>query len=609
MAKKKPPVDPTASLSPVPKSEEDLTNFLLDQLDPKGETAGVVAETWKEFIPEEELLSREEEAITGKPRKNPTETEKPSVKPELVEAYSSLAPKWSRYMPDQIKRSAKQMGFLSLPHLEAMYGGTAGCGKSWALSAAALQWFDHPKYSGIILRENMTDARRNEGVFQVIYSWLKPYIDKGTVKYRDNKFISEEGACLEFGFLSTGYQESFRGAQYHFIGIDELPQHLFPVYEYWYHRCRRGEGGFDIPLRIRATGNPGGRGDKWIMNHWKLKKIEVEGETDDFGNPLTRWVSKHRDRAFLEASWKDNPGLDVESYKETMENLSAVTYLQMAEGDWGAAKGARYQESDFIYTYEREIDPTNKMLSWHLLNPDGEIERSHIRLDDFTRIATTVDVAASTREGIAGTIFKESTKNKTYEPAWSVIATWGLYRGWVFLLDIVRMQSETPEVVQAICRSQQRWKRGRLFIEKDGVGNAVCAEVQRKGFDVNPVKVRGRGDKLTRATEAFRFAHEHRFVLPQQSTWLADYKDEIFSWTGAPEEVDDQIDVTSMIGFLWGDYVIDDSPTETPWGINNHEILKKRNYYGQPLPVELQLQLDSGIHIPQQYESPVFAYQ
>jgi len=46
--------------------------------------------------------------------------------------------KWNKYIPSQ--PTAKQIAFLSLPHVEALYGGAAGGGKSEALLMGALQY-------------------------------------------------------------------------------------------------------------------------------------------------------------------------------------------------------------------------------------------------------------------------------------------------------------------------------------------------------------------------------------------------------------------------------------------------------------------------------------
>ena len=56
----------------------------------------------------------------------------------------------------------------------------------------------------------------------------------------------------------------------------------------------------------------------------------------------------------------------------------------------------------------------------------------------------------------------------------------------------------------------------------------------------------GGRDKVTRAFDATtRMEGGMIYFPPSGPRWLQDYEDELFSWTGHPEECDDQVDVTS----------------------------------------------------------------
>ena len=76
-------------------------------------------------------------------------------RPELAKL---LTPRLNKYIP--VTPHPKQAAFLLLPHLEALFGGAAGGGKSVALLMAALQYADVPGYHAVIIPRTLRSSRR-----------------------------------------------------------------------------------------------------------------------------------------------------------------------------------------------------------------------------------------------------------------------------------------------------------------------------------------------------------------------------------------------------------------------------------------------------------------
>lgn len=199
----------------------------------------------------------------------------------------SIVP-WTPFIPH--KPHPKQLAALLVPNQEMLFGGAAGGGKSDWLLMAALQYVDIPFYSAIIFRKSLSDLNQEEALITRAHEWLDEWYPH--VKYIPAKhaFKFPSGATLAFGYIGDfRTNERYQGAAYQFVGWDELTQHFEEDYLYLFSRCRRAQcdnhggrivdGKADplpddpnckdcwrfaplrrVPLRIRATCNPGGIG-------------------------------------------------------------------------------------------------------------------------------------------------------------------------------------------------------------------------------------------------------------------------------------------------------------------------------------------------------------
>lgn len=221
-----------------------------------------------------------------------------------------------RYVPHN--PHAKQAEFLRLTDREALYGGAAGGGKSDALLMAALQYVHVPGYAALLLRKSYADLALPGALMPRAEEWLGETDARWNDKAKTWSFPS--GATLTFGYLEHDDDRfRYKGAEFQFIGIDELTQHNEIVYRYMFSRLRRLEGS-EIPIRMRAASNPGDRGHDWV----KRRFLEEGAE---------------KGRVFIPATIADNPSLDRQEYEATLEELDPVTRAQLLNGDWTARMG------------------------------------------------------------------------------------------------------------------------------------------------------------------------------------------------------------------------------------------------------------------------------
>lgn len=221
---------------------------------------------------------------------------------------------------------SKQQEFADLDCLEALYGGAAGGGKTDALLAAALEYFDEPGYSALILRRTFPDLALPNAIMDRSHRWL----DSTDARWndRDKRWTSPKGAILQFGYCDTETDLTrYKSAEFQFVGIDELTEWPEEWYTFLFSRIRRTEG-VNIPLRMRAATNPDGIGAEWVRQRFD---IPLGAEI-----PVPIW--RGANRVFWPARAEDNPSLDLVSYELALEQMAGgrdtVRWRQLREGLW-----------------------------------------------------------------------------------------------------------------------------------------------------------------------------------------------------------------------------------------------------------------------------------
>ena len=387
----------------------------------------------------------------------------------------------------------QQIHFLTLDAEEALYGGSAGGGKSEALLMAALQYVDDPSYSALILRRTYKDLALPGALMDRAHQWLQG--TNARWNNVDKVWTFPSGATLTFGYLQHGRDKyQYQGSEFQFVGFDELTQFHFEEYSYLHSRLRKLKNS-SVPIRMRAASNPGGLGHEWV------KKRFITG-----------------DKPFIPAGYMDNPYLDTDLYGYSLDQLDEVTRQHLKFGNWDATFGGEL--------FQRE---------WFTQNTYNMINEKIVVVLRFWDLAATY----------------EEDPNKVAGADWTVGAL--LVKGEsgkVYLEDMNRFRldpGEAEDRIIQVCRDDaNRYARNnyKVRVEQEGGASAkyVITSFSKKlaGLDFDGSYI-PRKSKVDRARSFVGFIKHGNFKVRDNTGWFNEFVDEMASFPTRGVH-DDQVD-------------------------------------------------------------------
>ena len=400
-----------------------------------------------------------------------------------------LEPKAAPYCPEE--PSLNQRVFLRTYALEALFGGAAGGGKSSALLMAALQYIDVPQYSAILFRRTYADLALPGAIMDRFQMWTGPEED---VKWNANTYTATfpSGARISFGYLNNSQDYlRYKGAEFQFIGMDEVTEIREADYRYLFSRLRRPASGplSKVPLRMRCASNP--------APNWVRQRFIIEGQQEG--------------RVFVPSYLQDNPGIDAESYRQSLQALDPVERRRLEEGDWWSTTlGSLFDRESVVLLDQNEIP----------------------ELTSMAKAVRFWDLAAT----------EPSSTNP--DPDWTVGTLMMFDQGIAYILDVKRARVKGEKVEQLIAQTAYEDGHGvpiRMEQEPGSSGKALVDQYARyivPGYDF--IGMRATGDKVTRA-RPFAAALANGNVRAVRGPWLTDWLDELSSFPEACNH-DDQVD-------------------------------------------------------------------
>ena len=260
-----------------------------------------------------------------------------------------------------------QTEFLAAGEREVLYGGAAGGGKSYAMLADPLRYMGHSSFSGLLLRHTTEELRELIFKSQELYPQIWPGI-----KWSERKmqWVAPSGARLWMSYLDRDEDVArYQGLAFSWIGFDELTQWATP-FAWNYMRSRLRSTAPDLPIYMRATTNPGGRGHGWVKKMFIDPAIpnKAFNATDiETGKPMLYPEGHSKEgaalfkRKFIPAMLADNPYLaESGDYEAMLLSLPEQQRRQLLNGDWDIKEGAAFTEfSRDIHVVEPFDIPSN----------------------------------------------------------------------------------------------------------------------------------------------------------------------------------------------------------------------------------------------------------
>jgi len=232
-----------------------------------------------------------------------------------------------------------QTDFLASSEREVFYGGARGGGKSYAMLVDPLRYCDKTHHRALLLRRTMPELRDLITHSQRLYGRAFPGA-KWREQEKEWRFPS--GAKIEFGYAENMTDAlRYQGQSYTWIGIDELPQYPSPdIYNFLRSSLRSVDP--NIPVFLRATGNPGNIGSQWVREMFvnpaePNKTFNLEISTPTGTKTITR--------RFIPAKLQDNPYLmQTDDYYAMLASLPEIQRKQFLDGDWDAFEDSAFPE-------------------------------------------------------------------------------------------------------------------------------------------------------------------------------------------------------------------------------------------------------------------------
>lgn len=346
---------------------------------------------------------------------------------------------------------------------------------------AALQFVDIPGYSAILFRRTYADLSLPGALIDMSKEWLMPFVDTKEVKWseKEKQYTFPSGATLNFGYLESANDcYRYQGAEFQYIGMDEVT-HIDPAnYRYLFSRLRKPKV-LEVPLRFRATANPGGQ-----FGEYYYQRFFVEGP--------------EKGRIFIGAGLADNPYLDSEAYIESLNELDPVEREQLLNGNW-------------------EIKASGDMFNRHWFNivPFNEIPDNARRVRFWDMASTD----PSKRKG----------KNKR-DPDWTVGFKLAMHQGMYWIEDIIRVQKmpHELEVIVANAAKSDGYSCAIRMEQEPGSSGAISIDHYSRnvlaGYDF--AGVLSTGSKVERARTASAASQSGKVLVSSKSRNILPFLDE-----------------------------------------------------------------------------------
>lgn len=410
--------------------------------------------------------------------------------------------------------------FLASPADIVIYGGSAGGGKTWGLTAEPLRHIHNPDFRAVIFRRTYPQIM-NPGGLQDEASSLYPLLrGHATQPASGVTWTFPLGAVIRFAHLQHDQTvRNWQGSQIPLIGFDELTH--FSAAQFWYMFSRnRSLSGIQPYIRAATNPEPGWVAD--LIDWW----IGDDGYAIPERSGVIRWFVRYHEEivwakdpddltrryrgvmpkslTFIPARLQDNPILMEKDpgYLANLLSLPLVERERLLGGDNGKRGG------------NWKIQPSGGKVfnrSWYQVVPLSEVP-------DGGQECRFWDLAATEQ------------KLKGDDPDYTAGVKVRKVKGHYYVMDCIEQRvgpTEADNLIKATAKRdrQQIQRQGgntrylvRWEIEGGASGKRDTRHIAQllDGFDAHGVSPQG--DKVTRA-KALASQSEHGFVYLVTGDW------------------------------------------------------------------------------------------
>ena len=237
--------------------------------------------------------------------------------------------------------------------------------------------------------ELMENAHYRGIIFRRTYPRLREIIDRSHQWFTTLANYNKQERCWEFPsgaklfFAHCQYEESkydYQGHEYQYMGFDQIEEFTESQYQFLIVQARTSDD--SIPVRLRATANPGNVGHLWVKRRW----IDNKEPMVAYKNPLGLTSM------FIPAKIYDNPSLMENDplYIKRLEALPEQERKALLEGDWNIFAGQYFKEwTPRVHVIEPCYIPVlwkrfiagdyghkkPSSIGWYAISPEGELIR------------------------------------------------------------------------------------------------------------------------------------------------------------------------------------------------------------------------------------------
>jgi predicted phage terminase large subunit-like protein len=500
----------------------------------------------------------------------------------------------------------QQLAFQVYDKCDGMiYGGNAGGGKTAALLGLAAKYVDVCGYYAMIFRREEAQVTNSGGMWDGSY---KIYNKIGVPKKGElvwefpatkalDEFSSGLRSTVKFGHLNVAETSHFshQGAEYAFIGFDELTHFTVDQWSYLLTRLRTTCG---IKARWFATCNPDKNSwvrhfiDWWIdpetgvaiqersgiIRYWGIVSEGLESKVvwgrtqqevidllkNEYGDDEAS-EDDVQSFTFINARLEDNKYLGREYKAKLKTNRNPIERARLLYGNWNI------DYSDYGVVLQRSW--FKKANTEELLNEYGY----------FSYVWCMIDTAVTKKESSDYSVmmvFAKSSNNNN-----------------VYILELVRLKERLPDFIQIVKEKWDYWSDklssnyhatpSLIGIENTQAGISCADSLDDLGLPTSLITPKR--DKYSRLSEVLGTIKKGIVHVPENATWVSPFFEECECFRADLKHVlmnnekkphDDMVD---CLAYGLNKYYFDSMNVEV---INNPDILSPQQEYMLELTYE-----------------------